>query len=139
MIDSFRGEYRFLSNFYVAKLYWEGYYWPTSEHAFQAAKSLDPDYRWAVRNLATPGRAKRYGRLANRRADWEDIKIDIMRKIVKAKFDQNPYLMHGLIATAPQELVEGNAWGDTFWGVCNGVGENHLGKILMEIRDGNAS
>ena len=69
------------------------------------------------------------------RPDWNDIRVDIMRNIVNAKFTQNPDLMNKLLETNDAELLEGNWWKDTFWGICNGEGENNLGKILMEIRD----
>ena len=135
MIDSFRGEYRFLSNFYPAPMTWLGFLWPTAEHAYQASKTQDMVSFTTISMLATPGQAKRMGRTIPIRLDWEYIKLDTMREIVGEKFKQNQILMERLIETKPHELVEGNTWGDTFWGKCNGVGENYLGKILMEIRD----
>jgi ribA/ribD-fused uncharacterized protein len=69
------------------------------------------------------------------RSDWTEIRLEIMEKIVRAKFWQNPHLARKLVATGDQKLVEGNRWNDTFWGVCRGVGENHLGKILMRVRE----
>ena len=62
------------------------------------------------------------------------MKIDIMRQVLKSKFTQNPELKAKLIATGDAELIEGNNWNDRFWGVCRGVGQNHLGKLLMEVR-----
>lgn len=139
MIDSFRGKYRFLSNFYPAPLIWASMKWPTAEHAYQAAKTQDMDARIAILMLETPGQAKRYGRRITIREDWDDIKLDKMQEIVEAKFKQNTNLMLDLLATDDKKLVEGNTWGDTFWGQCPvGVGENHLGKILMKIRADNA-
>jgi ribA/ribD-fused uncharacterized protein len=70
------------------------------------------------------------------RDDWDDVKLGIMRDLVSRKFKQNKDLRLMLEATGDQELVEGNTWNDTFWGVCNGEGCNWLGKILMEVRDG---
>lgn len=134
MIDSFSGEYRFLSNFYPSTLVWDGRIWKTSEHAYQAAKSLDEVDRILVHTCDTPGQAKRMGRKITLRPDWKQVKLNIMREIIIAKFEQNDDLCQKLIDTGEQELVEGNTWGDTFWGVCRGRGQNHLGKILMAYR-----
>ena len=69
------------------------------------------------------------------RPAWDDIKLNVMRDLVWRKFSEDPELRAKLLATGDAELVEGNAWGDTFWGVDqSGKGENHLGKILMETR-----
>ena len=67
------------------------------------------------------------------RADWNDIKLDIMKRLNEQKF-MIPDLRRKLCDTYPHDLIEGNTWGDTFWGVCDGKGSNHLGKILMAIR-----
>lgn len=134
MIDSFNGKYRFLSNFYPSKVSLDGWEFPTVEHAFQAAKTLDGNKRRQIQQAAKPGDAKRLGRTVNLRADWEDAKIDVMRQLLRRKFS-DPFLLSQLLTTGTEELVEGNWWRDTFWGVCNGVGENHLGKLLMEIRE----
>lgn len=139
MIDSFREEYRFLSNFYPANFVWQGFFWPTVEHAYQAAKTLALEERIQILGLSTPGQAKSMGRRITMRDDWDHIKVNIMREIVTEKFNQNSHLMYLLEETKPHNLIEGNTWGDIFWGQCNGQGENHLGRILMEIRDGNAS
>ena len=69
------------------------------------------------------------------RSDWEDVKFDVMYDIVKAKFTQNEDLKRKLLDTEGYYLEEGNNWGDKIWGVVNGVGENHLGKILMRVRN----
>ena len=64
------------------------------------------------------------------------MKLQLMERLLLKKFDDNhPQLQQMLLATGEEELVEGNYWGDVYWGVCNGVGENHLGKLLMKIRD----
>lgn len=134
-ITKFSGEHSFLSNFYPAKVVWEDIEFSTSEHAFQAAKSLDKGERIAIANLDTPGKAKRAGKKVKLRSDWNDIRIAIMAAIVELKFLQNPELMDRLVATGDAELIEGNNWNDTFWGVCRGKGHNHLGKILMAVRE----
>lgn len=68
------------------------------------------------------------------RPNWDEMKIGFMASILAAKFS-DPELRLMLLQTWGCELVEGNTWGDTFWGVCNGKGKNNLGKILMELRD----
>lgn len=132
-INKFEGEFYFLSNFSPSTIMYNGEVWPTAEHAFQAAKSEDIMEREMVRACATPGQAKRMGQKVTLRYDWEFIKIDVMRTIVGLKF-ADPSLGDRLVQTAPRRLVEGNYWGDTFWGVCRGEGENHLGLILMDVR-----
>ena len=134
VIDSFRGEYRFLSNFWHARATYRGIEYPTSEHAYQAAKSRRPDIRLAVSKIETPGRAKRYGEEIELQNNWETLKIPIMKNILFSKF-LDPEMMDKLLSTGDAELVEGNDWEDCFWGVCNGVGENWLGRLLMEVRD----
>lgn len=140
VIDSFYGEYRFLSNFYEATVFYEDIEYPTSEHCFQAAKIHYPscqatfDARIDVIMLETPGQAKRWGKKVPLRPDWQEVKYSIMYDIVLAKFRQHPSLAKKLIETGDAELIEGNTWGDKIWGVCDGVGTNWLGKILMEVR-----
>lgn len=81
------------------------------------------------------GEAKKLGRTVVLRPDWNEVKVSIMRNVLALKFRQNPDLREKLLATGEAELIEGNHWKDTFWGVCNGVGENWLGKLLMELRE----
>jgi len=138
MIDSFFGEYRFLSNFYFSPFVYQEVKYNTVEHAYQAAKTLDPIEKHAILNALTPGRVKRIARDVTLRSDWEEIKLSVMERFVREKFTQNKDLLDRLIATGNEELVEGNTWKDTYWGICNGVGENHLGKILMELRNRSA-
>ncbi len=134
-IDCFRGVYGFLSNFYNAPVTWEGLTYLNSEAAFQAAKVLTDEERRQFMYL-DPSRAKRMGRRVNLRSDWEQVKVGIMEEIVRAKFTQNPELGALLVATGDAELIEGNTWNDTCWGVDTrtGKGENNLGKILMKVR-----
>lgn len=136
MIASFSGEYRYLSNFWIAPVEYEGIVYPSSEHAYQAAKTLNKDLRGAFAEITSPAEVKRLGQTITMRPDWDDVKINVMRDIVTAKFEQNPELMKMLMATKGHDLIEGNTWGDTFWGECPiGKGRNELGKILMSIRD----
>lgn len=136
-IDRFQGQYRFLSNFYPAPTAYEGIVYPTSEHAYQAAK-LIPSMRVLVQRCATPGDAKRMGNSNNgdTQEGWYARRIIVMRVVLIDKFTRNPRLAQLLVATGTAELVEGNTWGDRFWGVCDGVGENQLGIALMCIRKG---
>ena len=133
-IDKFDGAYAFLSNFYPSVVCDpEGIAYPTVEHYFQAMKTVYLSKRKEIAAAPTPGTAKRMGRRVLLRSDWNDIRVEVMRRGLKQKF-ANPDLRKKLLATGNAELIEGNWWNDTFWGVCNGVGENHLGKLLMEIR-----
>lgn len=135
MISSFRDEYFFLSNFYPVEIKLDGIVYPNAESAFQAQKTLNVEERRKFSMLKNPVQAKRLGRKVKLRDDWEEVKLDIMTEIVSQKFLQHPHLIEMLLQTGDEELVEGNKWGDRFWGVCKGKGENHLGKILMKIRD----
>ena len=134
MIDSFRGEYYFLSNFYESKVTYEGITCLNNEAAFQSIKTLDMQERKSFASLS-PTAAKKAGRKVSLRKDWEDIKINVMYEICKAKFTQNEELREKLLATGEEELVEGNNWNDRIWGKVNGIGANNLGKILMRIRE----
>ncbi|MBR6571695.1 MAG: NADAR family protein [Clostridia bacterium] len=133
---TFRGAYDFLSNMYTVDFEWDGRVYHSSEAAFQSAKSLDPEERerFTVMNGVT---AKRAGKKVNLRSDWERVKDAVMEDVVRAKFTQNPELAQRLIATGDMELVEGNRWHDSYWGydLISKKGENHLGKILMKIRE----
>ncbi len=135
MISSFRDEYFFLSNFYPVEIKLDGIVYPNAETAFQAQKTMDVEERRKFSMLKNPVQAKRLGRKVKLRDDWEEVKLDIMTEIVSQKFLQHPHLIEMLLQTGDEELIEGNKWGDRFWGVCKGKGENHLGKILMKIRD----
>ena len=137
VIDTFRGDFGFLSNFHEASIWIDGRRYPSVEHAYQAFK-FGP---WAEGNghdlvlkAKRPGEAKKLGYSAQLPKDWEQTKVALMKRLVKEKF-KNPLLRAMLVATENAELVEGNTWNDTFWGVCRGKGQNWLGKILMEVRE----
>lgn len=134
MIDSFRGKYRFLSNFYESPIKLGSLVFPTAEHAFQAMKCTTWDETKKFAEIVTPMDAKLAGQKVNLRSNWDTVKTDVMKNILWIKF-QDESLRKKLLATTPEELVEGNTWGDTFWGICDGVGENHLGRLLMEVRN----
>lgn len=135
-ILQFSGEYRFLSNFWIAPVFWEGLLYPSSECAYQAAKSLDPAVRLLFTTM-TPSQAKKAGKTVELRGDWEEVKLQVMYEIVLAKFTQNPSLKEKLLDTGTAYLEEGNYHNDRFWGVCppvTGTGRNELGKTLIQVR-----
>lgn len=132
-IKGFSGEYRWLSNFWMSPLTIEGIQFPSAEHAYQAAKSPHERDWLYFRHIPTPGQAKRQGAKLALRDGWNEMRIDVMREILIAKF-QNPDLAHRLVETGDRYIEETNHWGDKFWGVCNGDGYNNLGKLLMEVR-----
>lgn len=133
-IDCFDGSYAFLSNFYNCMVEYDGLLYRNSEAAFQAAKTMDKKMRKVFTELS-PSSAKYLGRHVHLRGDWEDVKDNIMYEIVHNKFSNNLDLRNLLHDTGEAELVEGNWWNDKYWGVCNGEGQNKLGKILMRVRD----
>ena len=132
---TFRGKYFFLSNFYPTKIWIDGMLYPSAEHAFQALKCARGEDRIAISVCRSAKEAKKAGRQVQMRADWEDVKVDVMHRILSAKFSQNATLLAMLIDTSNEELIEGNCWGDTYWGVCQGEGQNALGKLLMQVRE----
>lgn len=134
-ISSFSGKYHFLSNFYPCSIKWEGIIWPSTEHAYQAAKSNDPQIRQRILEAATPAIAKKMGKKVLMRPDWDSIRRSVMLRLVSVKFFGDVLLKEELWKTGDLLLIEGNWWGDTYWGICQGAGENHLGKILMIVRD----
>lgn len=142
------------------KLIFEKYRYPTTEHAYQAMKIGDARERKEFidkhnyLNL-TPGEVKKLSRKMKMRPDWDEVKLDVMYQLQKFKFSEaNPKLRAQLVGTTlwgvskhaavtqkalddPNNfayLTEGNTWGDKFWG-CSPDGENHLGKIIMEVRN----
>lgn len=134
MITSFTGKYRFLSNFWPVCIEGEGLTYPSVEHAYQAFKSLNPEVRSFILLSPTASIAKKRGKLIELREDWDEVKLKYMREFLCQKFS-NPKLSFLLFDTGNEELVEGNYWGDTYWGQCPiGTGENHLGKLLMQVR-----
>lgn len=134
MINRFRGDYNFLSNFFWCPVKIDGITYLNAEAAYQAQKSSEQKVKENFARLPAHV-AKSAGRKIDIREDFEEEKLEVMKKVVTAKFRQSGELTESLIDTYPQELQEGNEWGDKFWGVVNGEGQNHLGKILMEVRE----
>lgn len=139
-IVDFRGEYRFLSNFHPCEVLFEGETYPSSEHAFMAAKTLDPALRRHIARLPTAKEAKAAGRALVLRPDWDaKVRRAVMRAVVGDKFRRNVNLREMLLATGERTLIEGTFWHDQTWGVCvcpqhGGKGSNWLGEILMDER-----
>lgn len=133
-ITRFSGNFAFLSNFARSDIRMQGKIYPTVEHAFQAAKTLDPESRERIRLAASPADAKRLGRRVRMRSDWNTLRLTVMRECLRMKFRPGSRYAEMLLATGDAELIEGNTWGDRFWGVCDATGENHLGRMLMEMR-----
>jgi ribA/ribD-fused uncharacterized protein len=137
MIDRFIDEYRFLSNFYPCPIPVGDFLFPSVENAYQASKTIPMN--GAMFEGIFPGQAKKLGNMVGvLRPDWEEVKVGIMEDLLRIKF-AIPRLQEKLIATGDEELIEGNNWADRFWGmefVNDGwVGENHLGKLLMKLRE----
>jgi len=132
IIASFSDEYSFLSNFYKSEVILYGMTYQNAEAAFQAQKSLNLETRTKFQTL-DPSKSKKLGREIPLRPDWEEIKVEVMETVIRAKFS-DPTLQDKLLETGDAILIEGNTWNDIFWGKCNGIGLNMLGKTLMKIR-----
>jgi len=133
-INSFRGENSFLSNMSDSSFKVGQETYPTVEHFFQAMKTTDPAERAKILAAKTAGEAKKIGKTVTLRKNWNQIREEVMETALRAKFQQNPELKKRLIDTGDVDLIEGNTWGDTFWGEVDGKGQNKLGKLLMKIR-----
>jgi ribA/ribD-fused uncharacterized protein len=133
-IRGFFGPWRFLSNFYYHPVELDDEIYPTNEHAYQAAKFKDRNFRKRIQMASTPAAARRLGQSPGKRENWDAIKYAVMLDLNCQKY-MNPRLQTMLLQSGNAYLEETNHWGDVYWGVCNGVGQNNLGKILMKIRD----
>lgn len=138
-VYAFRGENRFLSNFYKCEVEIFGVKCPTTEHAYQAAKTEVPSEREEILKSKTAAESKKLGSKATVRVDWGQIKLGIMENLLRQKFAKGTDLLEKL-KNIKGEIVEGNWWHDNFYGVCAcdkcGLsGRNELGKLLMKIRD----
>ena len=144
-IDSFKGRWAFLSNFHPCEVIHQGIRYPTVEHFYVAMKCNNEqmingkhytvgDFREMIAFTPNPGLVKKIGQKIKVRSDWDEKRLDFMNWAVREKF-KDVNLAELLLSTEDMELIEGNVWNDTFWGVCNGKGHNHLGKILMKVRD----
>jgi ribA/ribD-fused uncharacterized protein len=145
-IFGFFEKYRFLSNFHRCPVSHGGYVWPSSEHAYMAAKcfrTFDEDgcvrYNRTkyldIRSMSC-SQVRSWGQKVDLRLDWEDVKVSVMSEVCLNKFAENHDLKKALLETGGKTLVEANSWGDRFWGydVDNKCGSNNLGKVLMHVR-----
>jgi len=136
-ITSFQGQSRFLSNFWPCYLIYQELLYPTAEHAYQSAKVDSQEIKIKIQSCDTPATAKDFlEKNGIKSYEWSiATKLVVMEEILKIKFGgMDPLLTRALLATEDAELIEGNTWNDTFWGVCNNNGENNLGKLLMKVR-----
>lgn len=132
-INDFTNEYAFLSNYYECPVIYDNLSFCSAEAAYHAQKEKQRECEFI---FLSPDDARHLSRtLTNIRSDWDDVKLDVMYNIVKAKFTQNRDLKEKLLATGDAHLEEEGWWNDQYWGVYQGKGENHLGKILMKIRE----
>ena|SRR3990167_1972342 len=139
-ISSFSGKYAFLSNFYPCEVLLDGVVYKSVEYAYQAAKTTIFSQREKICRAETPGQAKKLGRRLGLRLGWEEMKASVMLDLLEQKFRQ-PDFRKALLETGEAELIEKNMWHDSFWGVCvcrrcGGKGNNHLGRLLMKLREG---
>lgn len=134
-VFGFFGPFRFLSNFHFVDIEFEGLVYPTTEHAYQAAKSSDSKVRrYFAEGHLSPKEVRRLGQEIELHPEWHTrIKFEVMLEITRKKYSREP-LRSMLLDTGDLYLEETNHWGDVCWGVCNGVGENRLGKTLMQVR-----
>jgi ribA/ribD-fused uncharacterized protein len=133
-ISAFRGRWTKLSNYSSCVVFYGGHAYQSVEHAYQAQKAGDLATQKLIRDQPTPATAKKLARSLPRRADWDTVKVPLMRTLLKEKFSQEPERSI-LLSTGDEELIEGNWWNDTFWGQCPlGTGQNWLGRLLMEVR-----
>jgi ribA/ribD-fused uncharacterized protein len=134
-INGFTGEYSWLSNFQISLVNLDNCVYPTVEHAYQAAKTLNYTKRLSIRDALKPSAAMAFGRaLTDVRPDWEEVKLDVMLDLLREKFSNNMYLREKLLETGDEYLEETNTHGDHFYGVCDGIGLNHLGHLIMQVR-----
>tara|TARA_X000001382_G_scaffold25412_3_gene16006 strand:+ start:10256 stop:10681 length:426 start_codon:yes stop_codon:yes gene_type:complete len=137
MIREFQGDERWLSNFAPCSIKREGFIFPSVEHAYMAAKSAKGSWKKFCANEANAaGQVKRASRNIDLVENWDTLKLEVMEDCVRQKFNQEPHKAK-LLSTGKQHIQEGNRWGDKFWGVClkTNKGENHLGRLIMQIRD----
>lgn len=135
-VVSFRGAYEFLGNGYRCPIVLDAGVGWSVEHAYQALKTLDRKERaWilAAEKAFGDDGAKKRGRAATLRSGWEDVKDDVMLFCLRQKFSQAG-MAAALLRTGYMHLEEGNYWGDRYWGTVDGVGENRLGELLMQVR-----
>ena len=129
-----KGEkYGWLSNMYRCEILWKGRVYKSAETIYQMMKCMYMEDHKKFDDL-NGFEAKKLGRHVKIRDDWHEVKIDVMRDVLRAKFNAGEILRRKLIEL-DEPIVEDNYWNDTFWGVCRGRGKNMLGKLLTELRE----
>jgi ribA/ribD-fused uncharacterized protein len=132
--------YGVFSNLYRAAIEFEGKCYPTAEHAYQAGKAAKPEVRDWILSAPTPSLAAMaaHGLYTwDIVPNWAQIKFDRMSRVLRAKFTQHPELAEVLLSTGAARLVEAGTVNNSvnrLWGEVNGVGQNMLGVMLMELR-----
>lgn len=137
MINSFKGDYSWLSNMADCEINYKGWTFKSVENAYMWAKNPN-DEAWLDFCLTnSPAECKKRAKTVALRHDWEEVKLSVMFELLKLKFSQKRF-KEKLLATGTENIVEGNYWNDKFWGVClksnPNVGENYLGRLIMEVR-----
>jgi ribA/ribD-fused uncharacterized protein len=134
LVKGFFGEYRWLSNFHLCEVHYEGLIYTSSEGAYQSAKTTDSWLRESF-TKEEPSKTKKMGQELRIRSGWDRMKVQVMYDVLTDKFTRNQDLKSKLLETGSKYLEETNYWGDTFWGVCEGKGKNVLGELLMKVRN----
>ena len=131
-----------LSNFSAFRLVWKGHKFDTAEAAYHWEKfrgrgSIEAkNAAFLVQHSRSAHEAFQTAREMRHfcRPDWDDVRVGIMRDILREKADQHEYVRRKLLATGDRELIE-DSWRDDFWGWGpDRDGQNVLGKLWMEIR-----
>lgn len=146
-VFGFFEDYRFLSNFHMCDVMYDGVFWPSSEHAYMVAKcknirknisneNIYNDYGISRIQNMTCSEVRKWGQTVELRNDWEQIKEAIMLQINLDKYIRNHDVREKLLATGQKALIEANSWNDSYWGfdVDKQRGSNKLGNILMQVR-----
>lgn len=125
---------KFLTNFYPCTIVYKGETYPSVEHAYQAAKCKELSDAAMIRCCGSPRKALELGQKVERKENWKNIKVSVMKELLRNKFI-SPVLARQLIETKNAIITDDKPWGDTFWGSVKGEGRNVLGLLLMEVRD----
>ncbi len=131
------GTFKYLSNFEECDIYFDGNLYGSSEAAYMSGKTIDPNIRklFFKNTGIKPKEARKLGRSIELRYDWDLVRYDHMAAVVFDKFARNKDLREKLLFTNNKYIEETNHWGDVYFGVCNGIGKNVLGRILMSVRE----
>ena len=136
-IGFYEREYYVFSNFSAFVIMWKGNFCLTSEHAYHTEKFEDEDLKEAIRKTMSAHDSQKlsHEHRDRYRKDWNEVKLGIMKEILREKVRQHPYILKKLIESGDRELIE-DSWRDDFWGWGpNKDGANHLGKLWMEVRE----